>query len=374
MKRLSMVLLAAAGCTTAQTNAANPTGSASAIRASSAEGMANARIAGRWQPLASGTTAEFRGLSAPTETNAWASGTRGRFARTTDGGRTWMLDSIPGASGLDLRDIHALGPTTAWAMSAGPAEQDQAQIFRTDDGGGRWTRQLAVRDSGVFLDALAFWDAQHGIAMSDPTKGRLTIFVTDDGGANWSRVPMENAPAMLPGEAAFAASGTCLAIQGSSNVWIGTGGAARARVFRSTDRGRTWSVAETPVTAGTNASGIFSVAFADENNGIVVGGDYTKPKGTSMNVAITADGGRTWRRPIGSLPQGYMSGAAFVPTTGGRSVVAVGLGGTAISNDRGDTWTMVDTVGYNSVAFAARDVGWAVGPRGRISMWVTETR
>jgi photosystem II stability/assembly factor-like uncharacterized protein len=323
---------------------------------------------GRWIAQSSGTNAEFRGLSVVSPAVVWASGTRGRVARTTNGGQTWMVDSIPGASALDLRDIHALSAGRAWAMAAGPADQNQAQIFHTDDGL-RWTRQLAMRDSGVFLDAIAFWDDAHGIAMSDPVKGRLFILVTDDGGATWTRAPTENGPAVLPGEAAFAASGTCLAIQGTSNVWIGTGGAGKARVFRSADRGRTWTVAETPVTAGTNASGIFSVAFADETHGIVVGGDYTKPKGLSTNVAITADGGRTWHVPIGALPQGYMSGAAFVPGTGGRAIVAVGLGGTAVSNDRGESWRMIDTVGYNSVAFASPDAGWAVGPRGRIAAW-----
>jgi photosystem II stability/assembly factor-like uncharacterized protein len=326
------------------------------------------RVDGHWTPQTSGTTAEFRGLVALSPTVVWASGTRGRVARTMNGGQTWTVDSVPGTTNLDFRDIAAVSATRAWAMAAGPAEQDQAQIFRTDDGS-RWNRQFQMRDTGVFLDAIAFWDNDHGIAMSDPVKGRLFILVTDDGGATWTHVPTDAGPPVLPGEAAFAASGTCLAIQGSSNVWIGTGGGAQSRVFRSTDRGRTWSVAEAPVQAGTNASGIFSVAFADANNGVVVGGDYTKPRGLSPNVAITADGGRTWRRPIGTLPQGYMSGAAFVPGTAGRSIVAVGLGGTAVSNDRGDSWTMVDTLGYNTVAFASRDAGWAVGPRGRIAVW-----
>jgi len=30
---------------------------------------------------------------------------------------------------------------------------------------------------------------------------------------------------------------------------------------------------------------------------------------------------------------------------------------------------MIDTVAYNSVAFASRDDGWAAGPRGRIAKW-----
>jgi photosystem II stability/assembly factor-like uncharacterized protein len=279
------------------------------------------------------------------------------------------VDSIPGAQALDFRDIAARSATRAWAMAAGPAEQNQAQIYRTDDAS-RWTRQLALTDSGIFLDALAFWDDQHGIAMSDPVKGRLFILTTDDGGATWARVAAENAPPVLAGEAAFAASGTSLAIEGTSNVWIGTGGASRARVFRSTDRGRTWSVADTPVHAGSSAAGIFSIAFSDAEHGVVVGGDYTKPKGVFDNVALTEDGGRSWRLAKGPLPQGYMSGVAYVPSTSGRSLVAVGLGGTALSNDRGESWTMIDTVGYNSVAFATRDAGWAVGPRGRIVRWV----
>jgi photosystem II stability/assembly factor-like uncharacterized protein len=325
-------------------------------------------IAGSWQPQNSGTNAEFRGLAVISPTTVWASGTRGRVARTTNGGATWTVDSIPGAAALDFRDIAASSASRAWAMSAGPAEQNQAQIFRTDDGA-RWTRQLAMTDSGVFLDALAFWDPQHGIAMSDPVRGHLFLLATDDGGATWRPLPTADSPPVLPGEAAFAASGTCLAIQGTSNVWIGTGGSTRARVFHSTDRGRTWTVAATPVHAGSSAAGIFSVAFSDADHGIVVGGDYTKPRTPFDNVAVTSDGGRTWRLAKGPLPQGYMSGVSYVPGTEGRSLVAVGLGGTAISNDRGESWAMVDTVGYNSVAFAARDAGWAVGPRGRISRW-----
>jgi photosystem II stability/assembly factor-like uncharacterized protein len=326
------------------------------------------RTQAQWVSQQSGTNAEFRGLVATSASVVWASGTRGRVARTTDGGATWSVDSVPGASGLDFRAIAPRSDRLAWVISAGPAEQGQAQIFRTTDGA-NWVRQFTTAQTGVFLDAIAFWDDRHGIALSDPVGGKLFILATDDGGETWSQVPVDAAPPVLPGEAAFAASGTCLVVQGSSNVWIGTGGGARARVFRSTNRGRTWQVADTPLHAGNAASGIFSLAFSDSRHGVAVGGEYSKPKQEFDNVAVTDDGGATWRRARGPLPRGYMSAVAFVPASGGRQLVAVGLGGTARSDDAGESWAMVDTVAYNSVTFAPSGDGWAAGPRGRIAKW-----
>jgi photosystem II stability/assembly factor-like uncharacterized protein len=339
--------------------------------------LASASIAAaagaQWTPQSSGTTAEFRGLSVVSPTVVWASGTRGRVAHTKDGGRTWTVDTVAGAGTLDLRSIRAASATRAWAASAGPAEQGQAKIFATSNGR-EWRLEYATTDSGAFLDAMAFWDDRHGIALSDPVGGKLFLLTTADGGAHWTRLPTDDAPPMLPGEAAFAASGTCIAVQGTSKVWIATGGGARARVFRSADRGRTWSVTDTPVHAGNASSGNFSVAFSDALHGVVVGGDYQQAHAALDNVALTSDGGRTWTLPKGPLPQGYMSGVAYVPGTAGKSIVAVGLGGTARSSDGGQSWTMVDTVGYNSVAFASRDAGWAVGPRGRIGRWTPTPR
>jgi photosystem II stability/assembly factor-like uncharacterized protein len=322
----------------------------------------------QWVPQTSGTDAEFRGLSVVSPNVVWASGTRGRFARTTNGGTTWVVDSVATASGLDFRAVHARNATVAWVMSAGEAERGQAKIFKTNDTGRTWALQYSTRDSGVFLDAIAFWDDRHGIAMSDPVNGKLVLLVTGDGGTTWTRVPPEALPPMLKGEAAFAASGTCITVQGDSAVFVATGGAERARVFRSSNRGRTWTVSDTPLHSGGSA-GIFSVAFADARRGVVVGGDYAKPNERFDNVALTADGGRTWRLAKGPLPAGYMSAVAVLPGTRGQQLVAVGLAGTATSSDGGESWTMVDSTAYNSVAFATAGEGWAVGPKGRIAKW-----
>lgn len=322
-----------------------------------------------WQPQTSPTRAELRGLSVVSDDVAWASGRFGQVLRTTDGGTTWTATTVPGADSLDFRDIAAIDAQVAFAMSAGEAEKGQARIYRTTDAGRSWTQVYATERAGVFLDAIKFHDRQRGIALSDPIGGRWTLLRTEDGGTTWIDVPPTALPPMLPGEAAFAASGTSMALHGGHLVWIGSGGAARARVFRSADAGRSWTVVDTPVASGDGAAGIFSIAFADSLHGVVVGGDYRKAREASANVALTDDGGRSWRLARGPLPPGYLSAVAYVPGTSGRSLVATGLVGTAVSIDGGESWTMRDTLGYNSVAFASRYAGWAVGPRGRIGRW-----
>ena len=328
---------------------------------------APAPVAAQWQLAPVATRAEFRGLSLAGDHVAWASGARGTVARSTDGGATWTLHQVPGADSLDLRSIVGLGPDVAVTASAGPAENGQAKMFRTTDGGATWTQVYTTDQKGVFLDAMAFWDADHGIVQSDPVDGTFFLLTTDDGGRHWTRVPPAALPPTLPGEAAFAASGTCITVWGTDDVWIGTGGGARARVFHSTDRGRTWTVDDTPVHAGSSAAGIFAVAFRDAMHGVAVGGDYTKPHGATMNVALTDDGGRSWRAARGPLVPAYLSGLSYAGN--GATLFAVGLAGTARSANGGESWAPVDTLPLNAVRFGAA-FGVAVGPRGRLARWV----
>jgi photosystem II stability/assembly factor-like uncharacterized protein len=175
-------------------------------------------------------------------------------------------------------------------------------------------------------------------------------------------------PPALNGEGAFAASGTCLVVQGQGNAWFGTGGAKVSRVFRSTDRGRTWAAHETPVRAGTPSSGIFSLAFRDADRGVAVGGDYKDPEESGGVVSLTTDGGRNWARAKGAQPGGYRSAVAFVPAGPAPRLVAVGPTGTDISMDAGENWQRLGAMGFHAVGFAGTPPGgWAVGEDGRIA-------
>jgi photosystem II stability/assembly factor-like uncharacterized protein len=327
-------------------------------------------MASGWQFQPTNTRASFRGLSVVDDKLAWVSGSRATILKTTNGGETWTLDSIAGKATLDLRDIHAFDDRSAVTISAGEAEKGAANIFRTTDGGASWSVVYTTDQKGVFFDAISFWDRQHGIVMSDPIDSKLYLLETSDGGVTWARIPAENFPSMLPGEAAFAASGTCLIVEGKSNAWIATGGASVARVFRSTDRGHSWSVAETPIHSGDNgAAGIFSVAFNDGRHGVAVGGNYSQPRTAYPNVALSDDGGATWRLAAGATPPGYLSAVTYVPGSKGRTLVATGLVGTAVSSDGGQSWTMADTATFNAVSFVSRGTGFAAGDRGKLAKW-----
>jgi photosystem II stability/assembly factor-like uncharacterized protein len=316
----------------------------------------------QWKVQPSGTLADFRGLSAVNSSVAWASGTKGTFARTTDGGATWLASTVAGAAALDFRDVDAFDTNTAYLLSIGKG--DSSRIYKTIDGGKHWRLQFTNSNPDAFFDAMAFWDRDHGIAFSDPVGGRFLIITTADGGATWNQVPAENIPAAVTGEGGFAASGTCITVQGKNNVWFGTGGMA-ARVFRSTDRGKTWAVASTPIISGIESAGIFSIAFKDARNGIVAGGDYQKPSEASSSVATTTDGGQTWRLSR-SLPAGYRSSIAYVQQGKGEpTLVAVGTSGSDYSVDGGVNWVSLDKENYNSVSFAGSL--WAAGPAGRIA-------
>lgn len=324
--------------------------------------LGNAVASAQWQAQAIKTDADFRGLCAVGPKVAWVSGTKGTFGRTTDGGKTWTVGTVPDAEKLDFRDVEAFGEDTAYLMSAGPG--DASRIYKTTDGGKTWVLQFKSAEPKAFFDAIAFWDEKNGIAFSDPVDGRFLLVVTDDGGAKWTPLPEKSRPVALEKEGAFAASGTSLVARGEKDVWFCTGGAKVVRVFHSNDRGKTWQVSEVPLRAGIESAGAFSIAFRDDKHGAIVGGDFRKPDATEATGAVTADGGKTWKAIEKPLP--YRSCVAWAKDRW----IAVGTSGSDFSTDDGASWKALDKEKYNSVAFTATGDGWAVGPKGLIAKFV----
>lgn len=316
-------------------------------------------VTAQWEKQAVNTTASLRGLSVVNDRTVWASGTGGTFLKTTDGGKTWKVGAVPGAEKLDFRDIEAFDAKTAYVLSIGNGEN--SRIYKTIDGGETWRLQFTNKIEKAFFDAIACWDKNNCIAMSDPVGGFYHLIFTRNGGKTWTPIGEDKIPPAIEGEAAFAASGTCLIVNGKSDAYLVSGGKA-ARVFRSTNRGLSWFVADTPIVKGTDGSGIFSIAMRDRLNGVIVGGNYEKPNETGNSLAFTTDGGKTWK--LGAGLTGYRSGVAFVDK---NTLIAVGSNGSDLSADGGKTWRNLDKESYNAVHAKSKTAIWVVGDKGMVA-------
>ncbi|PCH94486.1 MAG: oxidoreductase [Bacteroidetes bacterium] len=313
----------------------------------------------RWVPKENIAGVHLRGLCVVNDSVIWASGVGGIWISSSDAGASWSKGVIQGADSLDFRDIHALDAKTAWVLSAG----NIGRIYFTKDRGETWELQYENNETGVFFDGFAFWDDKSGIAYSDPINGKFLVIKTKDAGQTWLQIDSTALPAVLKDEAGFAASGTGICIYGDSLVWMATGGGTRARVFKSTNRGATWNVYDTPLKSG-GGTGIFSMAFLNKNEGVIVGGDYVDSTNSDKNCAITSDGGLTWQLVIKGNPRGYRSCVTIIS---GTKLITTGRTGSEFSHAKGRSWTGFSSDGYYSCDCTPR-VCWAVGRNGKMAL------
>ncbi len=311
----------------------------------------------QWRKQSVNTTASLRGLSVVNERVVWASGTGGTVIKTADGGARWKVMTVPGAEKLDFRDIEAFDANTAYILSIGNGEN--SRIYKTTDGGETWELQFKNTNEKAFFDAIACWDAKNCITMSDPVDGRFIIMSTINGGKNWGTHGKDVLPTAIDGEAAFAASGTCLITHAKQTVYMVSGG-SQARVFRSDNSGATWYTITTEMAKGTPGSGIFSIAIHDAKTGVLVGGNYEKPDEAKNNLAFTSYG-LSWK--LGTGLTGYRSGVTYVDK---KTIIAVGTNGSDISRDGGKTWKILGEEDLNAVQAKSKKAVWAVGTKGLV--------
>jgi photosystem II stability/assembly factor-like uncharacterized protein len=315
----------------------------------------------RWIPVPTGSDQQYRGLDAVDKRVAWVGGSAGEVLRTTDGGASWQDVSPPDSAGLLFRDVEAQSARRASVMAIG--EGDASRIYTTTDGGRSWRLAFVNDDPDAFYDCMDFFaGGRRGLALSDPVGGKFRIAATDDGGESWHVLPNDGMPPAVAGEFAFAASGTCLVTSGR-DAWFASGGGA-SRVFHSRDGGLTWTVTAAPIPAVPDAGGVFSLAFRNPRDGVMVGGDFSAPANGADASGFTRDGGATWR-PGGDL-SGYRSGVDWV-TFSRATVIAVGPTGSDVSYDGGRSWTAFDTAHYDAVDCVPFTC-WASGPNGAVAV------
>ena len=335
-------LLATLGCLLLLTCGPSSTTTDSAEELPVAEPMADLTIA-RIDTFS--FPSSIRALQAVDENTVWFAGSSGRVGHTSDGGETWQVDSIEHEGRLlHFRSI-AVTDQAVFVLSI----ESPALLYRSIDQGQSWELVYQEDHPAAFYDAMQFWDNQTGIAMGDPTDGCISIIMTEDGGQSWQKIPCDRLPAAAEGEAAFAASNSNIALQGDQ-AWIVTGG-AKARVLHSSDRAKSWSIYQSPLAEGGQMTGIYTVDFWDEQQGIIFGGDWNDKAINTSNKASTKDGGQSWQLLADGAGPGYRSSVKYFPQGAGQAILAAGIPGISVSYDSGENWEELSTESWYALSF-----------------------
>jgi photosystem II stability/assembly factor-like uncharacterized protein len=278
----------------------------------------------------------IRGLSVVDNNTAWVSGSKGYIAKTNDGGKTWSWQQIKGYEKSDFRDIEAFNDKEAVIMSSGTP----SLILKTVDGGQTWQEKYHKTDTTYFLDAMDFADNLHGYILGDPINNKFLLLETKDGGETWSE--SKNPPNALSGEAAFAASGTCLRVSGNGAVYIASGGKS-ARLISLQPGNIQWQYTNLPVTHGQSSEGAFSLSMG-QNQGIIVGGDYANDKKTDSVATIHSVHPLLKFTPPHTGPAGFQSSVEHIKS---GIFLSTGTPGSNITTDGGNTWKQIDSTSFN---------------------------
>lgn len=260
--------------------------------------------------------------------------------RTADGGDHWT--PIPLAPGIDSNPTLAyfLDLLHGWVMlRTGRSDTtEDAQVFRTDDGGLDWTLAAGVdpiawTSHGLQEQGLKRWlwfrtlsDGMMGTIEPDGSAG---VYVTRDGGLDWRLVPLSppaggwkpgDTLALLPPTISANGDGAMIVVDTerlSGRARVGRAvnlGLSAVFVYHTRDGGDTWDApAPAPIDVNVNFADpafLNGASFVNGTDGWLMAGASTW---------VTSDSGRTWSRG-GQLP----AGRAFAELAPVDESVAVG--------------------------------------------------
>jgi hypothetical protein len=319
-------------------------------------------LAQHLQLLTDSNQISIRGLSVVSDKVIWVSGSKGKVGKSLDSGRTWVWMNVRNEEKRDFRDIEAFDAKVAIIMAiSAPAE-----ILKTIDGGKTWKLVFSDTASGMFLDAMDFWNKESGIVLGDPVNGRFFIARTFDGGDSWHQIPFDELPIAQTGEACFAASGTNVKKLDRKSACFVSGGLVSRLFLRD-------KAIDLPILQGKETTGANSVAIQDNTklqggtHLIVVGGDFAQDSLRAKNCFLTQDGGKSWIAPL-TPPHGYRSCVDYISK---EQLVCCGTSGVDISGDGGMHWQLISALGFHVCQKAKKGKSvFLAGSNGRIAKLV----
>jgi photosystem II stability/assembly factor-like uncharacterized protein len=343
----------------------------------------------------------FVAVSFPDKNHGTAVGSSGTVIHTSDGGVTWVDQSI---HGYDFDGVSFIDSNRGVAVGA---FSSTGYIFQTTNGGATWTNRLSdIFWSGGNLADVAWLNADTVIAIGPERIARST-----DGGTSWSSTILAGSGGSgisfgSRTTGAFVGFGTIYRSADAGLHWTlidtvahslesvsfgspdtGIAVGLRGGIYRTTNAGTSWTL----VSQGTTA-GFRGIAFANPLFGMAAGDVRDIPKPDEDRIVKTTNGGSTWQRlSISSIRNNIEFWDIAYPQP--DTAIAVGVDQVACCGDTGAviwrtvdggaTWTNPLTVGYprlQGVSFTSGKRGTAVGWSGTVlrttdggATWVRQT-
>ncbi len=305
-------------------------------------GVSRSRDLGdHWRPLNQGlATLQFQSIAShPTDKEIAIGGTQDNGTLLYQGKPEWLnIDS--GDGGESAIDITS--PTTFYHFFF------QLLFARSDDGGERFfvkTTGLPVTSSGAALERTLFYvplvlDRSQASTLYT---GAMRVYRTTNRGETWTAISSD----LTRGNGAVSA--IAIAASNSQILYVGT---SDGNVARTTDGGATWQL----ITNGLPNRFVSGFAINEKNPQVA----YISFSGFGTgHIFKTENGGMTWVNISNNLPDIPINAIVLDPAIGERIYLASDIGVFISSND-GKSWQALNT-GLPNVAVFDLDLNRQTG-------------
>lgn len=299
----------------------------------------------------------------------------GGVFRSLDGGRTWTDLGLHETRHISRIAVHPTNPDVAYVAAVGHlwGPNEERGVYRTTDGGETWDRVLyRDPDTGAIdlvmdpNDPRTLYAAMYqrrrtvfGFSASGDGSG---LYRSLDGGDSWTLLS-EGLPEGDKGRIGVDVfAGDSHLVYASIEA---AGGEARG-LYRSTDRGETWS----RVSGNNPRPMYFSMVRIDPNNAdrVYMGG---------VAFQVSDDGGRTWWERDGAEGIHVDHHALWIDPSNSDHLVLGSDGGISSSWDGAQTWRQHDNLAigqFYEIGVDMRDPYYVCGGLQDNSSWCAPSR